>query len=74
MCAGRKTQYLLRTAAILKESHDSDIPGTIKGLIKMPGVGPKMAFLCMQSGWGRSEGIGTLLLLFVNIQTARGTA
>mmetsp|Transcript_19627 Transcript_19627/g.31156 ORF Transcript_19627/g.31156 Transcript_19627/m.31156 type:complete len:120 (-) Transcript_19627:84-443(-) len=27
-------------------------------MCKLPGVGPKMAYLCMQTAWGRSVGIG----------------
>lgn len=26
--------------------------------MSLPGVGPKMAYLCMSSAWGRDEGIG----------------
>ena len=38
--------------------HSSDIPSTIEGLVSLPGVGPKMAYLCMSAAWGRDEGIG----------------
>ncbi|KAF1815252.1 DNA glycosylase, partial [Eremomyces bilateralis CBS 781.70] len=53
-----KTAYILRTAAILRDEHDSDIPATIVGLTSLPGVGPKMAYLCLSAAWGRDEGIG----------------
>eukprot|EP00903_Cladosiphon_okamuranus_P007062 g6864.t2 len=33
------------------------IPNTVKGLLELPGVGPKMAYLVMDVGWGRNEGI-----------------
>lgn len=53
-----KTRFIKATAVILKEKFNSDIPDTIEGLISLPGVGPKMAYLCMSSAWGRDEGIG----------------
>jgi endonuclease-3 len=30
----------------------------IKGLVSLPGVGPKMAYLTLSAAWGRDEGIG----------------
>lgn len=53
-----KTRYIKATAAILASQFGSDIPDTIAGLISLPGVGPKMAYLCMSAAWGRDEGIG----------------
>ena len=41
----RKTQYLFKTANILKKEYDGDIPDTVKGLCALPGVGPKMVKL-----------------------------
>lgn len=53
----RKTEYLRRVAVILKEQHHGDVPQTIDELCALPGVGPKMAFLQMQS-MGFNVGIG----------------
>lgn len=53
-----KTKYIKATAILLEEKWGSDIPDTIEGLISLPGVGPKMAYLCMSAAWGRTEGIG----------------
>ena len=53
-----KTRYLQQTALILSENYANDIPPTISELIALPGVGPKMAYLCMSAAWGRDEGIG----------------
>ncbi|KAG7288688.1 hypothetical protein NEMBOFW57_005044 [Staphylotrichum longicolle] len=55
-----KTKYLKQTALLLRSHFASDIPPTIAGLTSLPGVGPKMAHLCMSSsnGWDRVEGIG----------------
>lgn len=55
-----KTKYLKQTAEILRDKFGGDIPDTIEGMVSLPGVGPKMAHLCMaaDNGWGRVEGIG----------------
>ncbi|KAL9604035.1 MAG: hypothetical protein Q9219_000797 [cf. Caloplaca sp. 3 TL-2023] len=53
-----KTKYIKATALVLAEKYAGDIPDTIDGLVSLPGVGPKMAYLCMSSAWGRDEGIG----------------
>ena len=40
--------YLKKAAKICKEKYDSDIPDTVEGLMKLPGVGPKMVvILCI---------------------------
>ncbi|EXJ57834.1 endonuclease III [Cladophialophora psammophila CBS 110553] len=53
-----KTKYIKQVATILKQEYNSDIPNTIEGLVRLPGVGPKMAYLCMSAAWGVDEGIG----------------
>ncbi|EEP75463.1 conserved hypothetical protein [Uncinocarpus reesii 1704] len=53
-----KTKYLQTTASLLQAHHDSDIPRTAADLMSLPGVGPKMAYLCMSSAWGVDDGIG----------------
>ncbi|GKT60138.1 endonuclease III [Colletotrichum tofieldiae] len=53
-----KTKYIKATAEILRDKFDSDIPDTIEGLTSLPGVGPKMAYLCLSAAWNRTEGIG----------------
>ncbi|PGH04778.1 endonuclease III [Blastomyces parvus] len=53
-----KTKYIKAAAVMLRDEYDSDIPPTAEGLMRLPGVGPKMAYLCMSSAWGREEGIG----------------
>ena len=53
-----KTKYLQATAAILIKEHKGDISESAAELMKLPGVGPKMAHLCMSAAWGRTEGIG----------------
>ncbi|MCJ1317022.1 DNA N-glycosylase and apurinic/apyrimidinic (AP) lyase [Xylographa vitiligo] len=53
-----KTRYIKATAEILHERFGDDIPDTVAGLMSLPGVGPKMAYLCLSAAWGRTEGIG----------------
>ncbi|KAL1592739.1 alpha,alpha-trehalase nth1 [Paraconiothyrium brasiliense] len=53
-----KTKYIKQAAELLRDKWNSDIPDTIEGLTSLPGVGPKMAYLCMSAAWGRDEGIG----------------
>jgi endonuclease-3 len=53
-----KTKYIKATAELLRDKWNGDIPETIEGLISLPGVGPKMAYLTMSAAWGRDEGIG----------------
>jgi len=40
----RKVQAIKNTSRILKEKYDSDIPDNVNELMKLPGVGPKMAY------------------------------
>ena len=53
-----KTTNLKRVARILVDQYHSDIPSTVEGLISLPGVGPKMAYLCMSAAWHIDLGIG----------------
>ena len=53
-----KTKFIKSVATILRNQYAGDIPDTIEGLVSLPGVGPKMAYLCMSAAWGRDEGIG----------------
>lgn len=53
-----KTKYIKAAALILRDQYGGDIPSTPEGLMQLPGVGPKMAYLCMSAAWGKHEGIG----------------
>ncbi|KAI1462532.1 DNA glycosylase [Annulohypoxylon moriforme] len=53
-----KTKYIKTAAPILRDKWAGDIPDTIEGLVALPGVGPKMAHLCLSAAWDRTEGIG----------------
>lgn len=54
----RKVQYLKRTSEILLQKYNGDIPNNVKELCELPGVGPKMAHICMQVAWKEVSGIG----------------
>ncbi|KAI0062020.1 DNA glycosylase [Artomyces pyxidatus] len=54
----RKSQYIKQAAQRLRDNFDSDVPKTVDELCSLPGVGPKMAFLTLQSAWKINVGIG----------------
>uniref|UniRef100_A0A1B6CTS4 Endonuclease III homolog n=1 Tax=Clastoptera arizonana TaxID=38151 RepID=A0A1B6CTS4_9HEMI len=53
-----KVKYIKKTSLILKDKYNEDIPNNVKELCDLPGVGPKMAHLCMNVAWGIVTGIG----------------
>ncbi|XP_067005253.1 endonuclease III-like protein 1 [Anabrus simplex] len=53
-----KVKYIKATTQILKDQYNGDIPNTVQQLCKLPGVGPKMAHICMNVAWGIVSGIG----------------
>ena len=53
-----KTRYIKAAAEMLTNEYNGDIPDTVEGLTRLPGVGPKMAYLCMSAAWGIDVGIG----------------
>ena len=54
----RKATYIKKTTQILLDEYDGDIPDTIEGLVKLPGVGPKMGYLILKVAWNKVDGIG----------------
>lgn len=60
-CVGfhnNKTKFLKKTAVICRDEYGGDIPPDVPSLCKLPGVGPKMAYLAMQEAWKQNAGIG----------------
>ncbi|XP_053673320.1 endonuclease III-like protein 1 [Anopheles nili] len=53
-----KTKFIKQTSQILIDQYEGDIPKNIEDLLKLPGVGKKMAHLCMRSAWNVVTGIG----------------
>ncbi|TRY68418.1 hypothetical protein TCAL_02504 [Tigriopus californicus] len=54
----RKVTFLKKTCEILARDYGNDIPDTVESLCTLPGVGPKMAHLCMNIAWKKQSGIG----------------
>jgi len=54
----RKAQYIKDICRVLHNQYDDDIPDTVEGLMKLRGVGPKMAYLAMSGAWMNTVGIG----------------
>jgi len=46
-----KPRYIRQAAQRLQGEFDSDVPKTVDELCSLPGVGPKMAFLCLHAAW-----------------------
>ena len=44
-------RYIRQAAQRLRDDFDSDVPKTVDELCSLPGVGPKMAFLCLHAAW-----------------------
>lgn len=42
----------------MQEKYDCDIPKSVTELCSLPGIGPKMAYICMQVAWKENAGIG----------------
>lgn len=43
---------------MLHKEFGGDIPDSVEGLVRLPGVGPKMAHLAMDIAWDQVSGIG----------------
>lgn len=54
----KKADYIKETTKLCAEKYNSDIPPTVEELVKLPGVGPKMAHITMNVAWGKMTGIG----------------
>lgn len=52
-----KAKHIKATAALLHEKYSDDVPDTIEELLKLPGVGPKMGYLCLSICYGKVDGI-----------------
>lgn len=53
-----KAKHIKKASQIILDEYDGDIPNTVETLMKLPGVGPKMAHICMNSAWNIVTGIG----------------
>jgi endonuclease III len=55
--AKKKASYIKKTTEILSSQYNNDIPNNFKDLIKLSGVGPKIAILTMNVAWNKNCGI-----------------
>ncbi|XP_065347818.1 endonuclease III-like protein 1 [Cloeon dipterum] len=53
-----KVRHIKATTSVLADKYKGDIPQSVDELCSLPGVGPKMAHLCMNIAWGIVTGIG----------------
>ncbi|KAJ3178597.1 hypothetical protein HDU87_003420 [Geranomyces variabilis] len=54
----QKTKALLGASELCVDEHAGDIPPTFDELLKLPGVGPKIAALVMSNAWHQNVAIG----------------
>lgn len=54
----KKAGYIKKATEICHEQYADDIPPTVEELVKLPGVGPKMAYITMNVAWNKLSGIG----------------
>ncbi|XP_049325155.1 endonuclease III-like protein 1 isoform X2 [Astyanax mexicanus] len=53
-----KVKYIKKATEMIQQEFGGDIPNTVEGLVRLPGVGPKMAHLAMAIAWNQVSGIG----------------
>ena len=53
----RKAVFIKKATQIIEEKHGGKVPKDYKALLDLPGVGPKMAHLVLQEGFGEVAGI-----------------
>jgi endonuclease III len=54
-----KCKYIQQAVTVLLDKYDGDIPKTAAEMtVDLPGVGPKMAYICESVAWGTQSGIG----------------
>ncbi|KAL7440461.1 hypothetical protein ACHAXH_005535 [Discostella pseudostelligera] len=53
-----KTKFMKQAAEIIISQYNGDIPPTAEEMMKLPGVGPKMAYIVEHIAFGSTTGIG----------------
>eukprot|EP00451_Oxyrrhis_marina_P009365 CAMPEP_0204329250 /NCGR_PEP_ID=MMETSP0469-20131031/14013_1 /ASSEMBLY_ACC=CAM_ASM_000384 /TAXON_ID=2969 /ORGANISM="Oxyrrhis marina" /LENGTH=287 /DNA_ID=CAMNT_0051311825 /DNA_START=179 /DNA_END=1042 /DNA_ORIENTATION=+ len=61
--ANTKVKYIKNTTRLLLNEWGGKVPNTIEGMMTLPGVGPKMGFIALRTGFGRADGIAVDLHL-----------
>lgn len=54
----KKASFIKKVTEICHRDYQDDIPPTVEELVKLPGVGPKMAHIAMNVAWNKLTGIG----------------
>ncbi len=52
-----KVRYLKGLGQILVEKYDGNVPDSVEGLVELPGVAKKTAYLVMAKAYGKMEGV-----------------
>ena len=52
-----KVKYIKQATKILQDEHGGKVPDSMDALLRLPGVGPKMALICLNVAFGKVEGI-----------------
>jgi endonuclease III len=52
-----KAKFIKKTALIIKEKYNSDPPEDLQEVLKLPGIGPKIAYVYLELGCQKREGI-----------------
>ena len=52
-----KVKYIKQATQILQDEHGGKVPDSMDALLRLPGVGPKMALICLNVAFGKVEGI-----------------
>ena len=54
----RKASYIKKLSKELIDEYQGDVPMDVKDICKLPGIGPKMAYLAANVAWNSCQGIG----------------
>jgi endonuclease III len=54
----RKATFIKKVSQALIDDHQGDVPKDVQAICKLPGIGPKMAYLAVNAAWGLCQGIG----------------
>jgi len=52
-----KAKNIREAARLCLSRHDARVPSTLEGMLALPGVGPKMAYLTLHAAFGKQEGL-----------------
>ena len=55
--ANTKSKHIVEACTIIADMHDGNVPGTMKELVELPGVGRKTANAILQNAFGIVQGV-----------------